>query len=176
MTGRWSVPVRFVRQPTSATCVHACLSMVTGIPVADLIARFGDSELDFRQEATVLTENGIYPVPEPLCLGDRLKRPGVYFLTVPSLNHPGAAHRVVCRIGETARIIDPNRGNKGKKYYPAGAIFSRRRLCQYNEVVFLAPLPSHGGTAARLARFGGQRSEVRSQGSEAREVHPCPSV
>lgn len=153
----WDVKVRFVRQPTSSTCVHACLAMVTGIPVDDLIERFGNHGLSNEEEATVLTENGILPVPVH-GMGDThpMIYFGVYFLTVPSLNIPGANHRIVSAISEDGKrwtSYDPNVGRKGKSYYPRNAFYSNRRPFSYSEVTFLDPLRLHKGTQDRIARF-----------------------
>jgi hypothetical protein len=60
--------------------------MVTGIPVLDLIDRFGNHGVGDDVTNTVLTEMGIYPVQMPCGLDDPLLLlQGVYLVTVPSL-------------------------------------------------------------------------------------------
>ena len=60
------ITVNFVQQPTAHTCVHSCLSMVTGVPVNDYIKRFGEAGLSFKETAIALTEAKIFPVLSPV--------------------------------------------------------------------------------------------------------------
>lgn len=118
--------VNFVQQPSSVTCVHACLAMVTGIPVESLVERFGDRGLAFDSKATVLVENKIWPVnttfrdhPFDTC--------GVYLVGTCSLNLPGKMHCVVVEASSDGyRVYDPNKGRQGKDFYVDDDIMNGR--------------------------------------------------
>lgn len=118
------IKVTPVQQPTSVTCVHACLAMVTGIPVDDLVERFGDHGIGFDEKATVLVENGIWPVnttfqPHPFspC--------GVYIVGTCSLNLPGKMHCVVVEaLPDGYKVHDPNTGREGKAAYTDDDVMS----------------------------------------------------
>jgi hypothetical protein len=119
------ISVSFVQQPTPHSCVHACLSMITGIPVESLIERFGDNGLNWAQEVTVLVENKIWPHrnidagPHPFPLE------GVYLATVPSLNIAGRSHRVVIDArSEGYTLYDPNKGRHGRSVYESAGIMT----------------------------------------------------
>jgi hypothetical protein len=161
------IRVQFVRQPTPNTCVHACLAMVTGVPVAELIARFGDQGLYRLEEATVLTEYGI--LPEPASPEDGWRFPAVYLASVPSLNRPGYLHRIVvfAHVGQRAkewRVYDPNMGISGTHYHKVRAFYRRRKEppVVYCELTRLAVLWMHRGTAERL-RLYAVREGARSR-------------
>lgn len=118
--------VNHVQQPSDITCVHACLSMITGIPVPDLVERFGNRGLSFDAKATVLVEHGIWPVnttfqPHPFdtC--------GVYIVGTCSLNWPGKMHCIVVEAsGDGYTVYDPNEGREGKESYQDEDIMSGR--------------------------------------------------
>ena len=118
--------VTHVQQPSDVTCVHSCLSMITGIPVPDLVERFGNRGLAVDSKFTVLVEHGIWPVnttfqPHPFdtC--------GVYIVGTCSLNRPGDMHCVVIEASEDGyRVYDPNEGREGKDYYRDEDVMSGR--------------------------------------------------
>ena len=147
------VQVKFVRQPSARTCVQACLSMVTGVPIADLIERLGDRGLDRETETTILTEYGIFP--ELLPVEHVWLFSGVYLMTVPSLNLLGHTHRIVVfEDGENDlwKLYDPNRGRRGVRYHSVRA-FGRKRQeppVSYTEATYLRPLRLHRGTRDRM--------------------------
>lgn len=156
VTPRWRIQVKMVRQPTPYTCVHACLSMVTGVPVRDLMERFGNHGLDRETEETVLTEYGIYP--EGLPIGMMWEFGGVRFVTVPSLNMPGHTHRIVIVQNEAAdewHVYDPNRGRAGVRHFPIRAFYRKKPEppVSYTEVTYLRPLRLHRGTEERISLY-----------------------
>lgn len=118
--------VTHVQQPSDVTCVHSCLSMITGIPVADLVERFGNRGLAVDSKFTVLVEHGIWPVnttfqshPFDFC--------GVYIVGTCSLNRPGDMHCVVVEAdGDGYRVHDPNKGREGKDWYRDEDVMSGR--------------------------------------------------
>lgn len=116
------VNFKFVQQPTPQTCVHACLSMVTGVPVGELVDRFGDKGQPFEVEAAVLIENGIFP--DARYSSGTAMPVGFYFCSAPSLNIPGGLHRIVVELNESYDFIvhDPNTGRDGVKAYPHNAL------------------------------------------------------
>lgn len=150
-----------VQQPTDVTCSHACLAMVTGLPIERLVDRFGDRSLRDEDEATILTELGILPVPmSPYMLENPMPLAGVYFLTTPSLNRPGDMHRVVAHYAheEGWTVFDPNEGRDGKQYWGRNAL----QVGPFNfcEPIYLQPLHAHQGSLERRAlyvRAGRQR-------------------
>ena len=157
----WRIQVKFVRQPTQLTCIHACLSMVTGVAVAELIERFGNHGLDRETEITVLTEYGI--MPELLPEEHAWLFSGVYLMTVPSLNMLGHTHRIVVFEDVAAnawKIYDPNRTRRGVKHHSVRA-FARKRQeppVSYTEITYLRPLRLHRGSLDRVDLYAKRRA------------------
>lgn len=160
---KWGIEVRFVQQPTPVSCVHACLSMVTGVPVRELIDRFGNHGLSNEEQATVLTEMGIVPIPVPQSGGAHpMPYGGANFITVPSLNIAGATHLCVLEYQNDRWVLfDPNYGRKGKRHYSRKALYSNRQEFSYSEVTYLHPLRLHRGTEERLDRYAKRRGVSR---------------
>jgi len=105
------------QQPNDHTCVHTCLSIVTGIPVDELIERFGDHAIGFDEIATVLVEHGLFP-RETTIESHPFYRSGIYFVSVPSLNLAGQLHQIVIEASEDGYIVhDPQAGREGKDFY-----------------------------------------------------------
>lgn len=148
------IEVRHVQQPTPHTCVHSCLSMVTGIPVNDLIARFGDVGMVDEDKATVLCEEGILPVDVPQMGGALHPLPyaGTYLLSVPSLNIPGRGHSIVCTLDDDGdwELYDPNEGREGKAFYSRHGLMAGE--VKHYVATLLVPLPKHRATQERIAR------------------------
>lgn len=112
--------MKFVQQPSELTCTSACVSMMTGIPVEQVV-----EELDH-----VLKENGGGEViPYLMSKGFEYESPeSVYqiggsngigwLLAVPSLNMMGGMHNIVAFTeGGKVHILDPNKGREDTKYY-----------------------------------------------------------
>ena len=154
-----AIQLEHVQQPTAKTCVHACLSMVTGEPVASLINRFGDRGLSVEEEITVLTEYGIFPQAVPFTFSWIVD--GVYMLTVPSLNLEGTNHCIIAyadRDEEKFILLDPNEGKEGKKAYGREALYGKDGPMAFSSPYFLQVLPDHKGTNSRLKNY-----EVRTE-------------
>lgn len=165
------IKIRHVQQISDKTCGHACLSMVTGIPIDELVARFGDLPLGDAEEAVVLTEMGILPVPI-IALGGfpGLTHAGAYFISVPSINRPGQAHRIVARAEPGWRIFDPQYGREGVNSYGPNA-FDDVDGCikHWSEAVFLHSMDAHKGTAERMDRYAARRHAAQVSREEAAE-------
>lgn len=118
--------VQFVQQPSSFTCVHACLAMVTGEDVHELVERFGDHGLSFEEKACVLVEHKLWPVNTTF-QGDPFDFCGVYLVGTCSLNWPGKMHCVVVEVNaEGYTVYDPNKGRDGMDYYNDEDVMSGR--------------------------------------------------
>lgn len=132
--------MRFENQINDKSCVHACLSMVTGIPVETLWERF-PHPMRQEDEIVVLVENKIFPVPSS-SYGPQFLRYGTYMMTVPSLNVGGALHCVLVVYNEDgAFLYDPQSGREGKKSYPLRSLMSDydepNKVTGYADVTFL---------------------------------------
>lgn len=97
-------------QPTNDTCVSACIAMVLGVPVQEVIADFHNR---LHHENVTLRD---YLYERLLCpqsyLADEyveFEDGYVYFATVPSLNTKGTFHQILfdCT-GTKLTIHDPN--------------------------------------------------------------------
>lgn len=102
-------------QPTPYACVHTCIAMLAGVPVAQVMERFPGDGMDMREtyaalEAMKLNWNAL--------VFGRLVVDAVYLASVPSLNFEGGSHAVILdsRSGEI-EVLDPNKGREGKRYY-----------------------------------------------------------
>lgn len=132
--------MKLVNQINDKSCVHACLSMVTGIPVEKLWERF-PRPMWQEDEIVVLVENKIFPVPAA-AYGPQFLRYGTYMMSVPSLNVEGALHCVLVVYNEEgAFLYDPQSGREGKKYYPLRSLMSDYdgpiKVSGYAQVTFL---------------------------------------
>jgi hypothetical protein len=148
------IEVKFVRQPTVDSCVPACLSMVTGVPVGYIIDRFEPKGTDNLRECTILTEMGILPIRcSPYAGSYYFPYQGVYMVTAPTLRSlTGSAHRLVVEsTNEKFKVFDPQKGNKGKKLYTT-RMFNNSEV-SYSEVTFLQPMPDHENTNRRLMLY-----------------------
>jgi hypothetical protein len=141
--------------------------MVTGVPVNDLLHRFGNHGLSHEEIVTVLTEYGI--LPRMIDMDEVFMADGVYFLTMPSLNIPRALHRVVAVSNDADDIIkvyDPNQGRPDKVFYEEDCLFRRMKggseRVYYSDPIFLKPLRLHRGTEERLALYA-QRALVSEE-------------
>lgn len=98
------------QQPTPVTCTQTCLAMALDVPVADVIARFGDRGMTHQEflaalEACRFTYN-------QFMLGALIVT-GCYFLTVPSLNVRGGHHKLLIHYDADAgcsgfTVFDPS--------------------------------------------------------------------
>ncbi len=148
-----TIQVQHVQQPSPVTCVHACLSMVTGIPVNDLLDRFGNHALDLETKITVLSEMGIHTTPVEGRITPQIP-PGVYFATFPSLNKTGKTHLCVIQCdGNEAQIFDPNEGREGVKHYHCAGMHGAAPYPTDYKLTLLESLRLHRGTAIRQSLY-----------------------
>lgn len=111
--------INFVQQPTSDTCTSACLAMITGVNVNDVI---DDFHMDWTSKATnpseFLSHNYVRHTVNKDVFCNRVEWGFIYLLTVASLNIDGGLHHIVLDLtGDSAIVLDPNMGKTGKKYY-----------------------------------------------------------
>ena len=93
-------------QPTPFTCTHACLAMVLGRPVADIVDEVGLHQ-GFNQK-DLLAALTRYDLMHAMTLFGALWE-GWQFVVVPSLNVRGGSHQVlVCCQGAKMRVLDPS--------------------------------------------------------------------
>ena len=95
------------KQPTSITCVQACLAMALNVNVQKVILTFGERSMNQQALTCALTQCGI--VWNQFTMGT-LMFDGWYFAVVPSLNHVGGNHQVLlCWEHETGKlkVLDP---------------------------------------------------------------------
>jgi len=169
-----TIEVKHVQQPSAVSCVHACLSMVTGIPVSELIDRFGNHGLGLDVEATVLTEMGIYPTKISTGIESQIGV-GVYFMDVPSLNLTGKMHLcVMVYDGHEMIIYDPNEGREGvKSYHPKGLHSGNSPSPSNFSFTRLESLDRHHGTDIRRVLYK-KREDVLSIDGAVRPKNPWP--
>lgn len=95
-----------VRQPSPVTCGHACVAMVTGASVEDLVGRFGDKTMNDALLAIAFAEHGVAIARD---------RPwsAVTVHVVPSLGKSGALHYIVSDTrGGREQVLDPSGGTQ----------------------------------------------------------------
>ena len=106
------------QQPSSDTCVSACIAMILNQPVSEVINDFHQEYL--RGEIDVdeyLHIRGIKCVPLMSTISTMLWD-RVYFLSVPSLNKLGYWHQVLGYFeNDKFVLLDPNKGREDKLYY-----------------------------------------------------------
>ena len=90
-------------QPNDVTCVQTCLAMALGVPVAQVVARYGDKALNQIALWHAIQECGIvanaFVYPPPVCRG-------WHFLAAPSLNMSGSEHQLLMH-------YEPDEGSQG---------------------------------------------------------------
>jgi len=146
------IKIQHVQQPTSKTCVHACLSMVTGVPVEDLVARFKDRGLTTMDDYVVLTELGILPVPIDKIMETLFPYYGVYFVSVPSANHHRKTHAMVLELtrdDDAFVLYDPNEGREGQEVYARDCFNTGNGLFSYGDIKHLQVMEGHAGNDKR---------------------------
>lgn len=117
--------IKLVQQEDSCGCVIACIAMVLGKTYQEIAGYFTDDEryrkgVNWERQLEVMAGFNIkwrfITPPEDTLYGH------VYMVTVPSLNTLSGNHAVVFDFQdeETARVLDPQNGVEGKKYYNYG--------------------------------------------------------
>lgn len=116
-----TLEIKLVQQPTADSCTSACLSMLTGIPVNEVISDFHHrwkDPNDGYDPSSYLMEKGCPFIVSRDPFNNFLVWGRVYLLTVPSLNVEGGLHHIVVDVrGEEEKVFDPNEGKEGRRYY-----------------------------------------------------------
>lgn len=115
--------MEFQQQPTPDTCTSACLAMITGLPVSQVIEEY--DHLHKAHESNpckYLLEKGV-----PFVYGsiyEQMRVCGTFLLCVPSLNIQGGNHNIIFRTWYNPddgyyykQLLDPARGREGRRYY-----------------------------------------------------------
>lgn len=109
------------KQPTADTCVSACLAMLTGAQVSDVIDEFHDDFTNVKTSPVVYLKDKLKDNPttfaySPKCYPVSPLEPNkIYLLTVPSCNERNLFHSVVVDTREvndlpSAICYDPSQG------------------------------------------------------------------
>ena len=137
-----SAIITLQKQPTSVTCVQACLAMALDVPVSEVIERFGCDAMNQQTLIHALSECGV--VFNPLLFGTFIMS-GWYFAVVPSVNIRGGNHQVLIHYdwdnGDTM-VLDPS----PRDTYAADG----RDLKSWSDLVAFRPggrLPKKGGAS-----------------------------
>lgn len=129
------------KQPTPKTCAQACIAMAIGMPVQDVISRFGDEAMDQRgllralEDCRVLHNQFVF---------SNWIATGWHFAVVPSLNMPGGNHQILVHfdsesgnwliLDPSPRIAYPENGNGLRSwselvlFVPGGRLPSRKEV------------------------------------------------
>lgn len=111
--------IELVNQPTGDSCTSACLSMLTGIDVNQVVEQFHkDWQTNQSDPSEFLSKHGIRSYAHNKVFDHRLDWGTIYLATVPSLNIEGGLHHILIDLsGDKIRVLDPNNGKEGKRYY-----------------------------------------------------------
>ena len=110
-------------QPTSDTCMAACLAMILDEPVKEIIKKYHKKLMYHEIECNDVLDD--YGLKYEKCYSlDQLEpKEGVFLLCVPSLNLEAINHQIVMEFtwdDNCFTIYDPNRKKMCKKYYEYG--------------------------------------------------------
>lgn len=115
--------IQHVQQVDKKSCVHACIAMVTGNPIEDILSAFPRPGT-MSNVGIYLAKNGIWMIPRssvtPMNYGF------VYIIDTPSRNHLGLVHSIVLdlRDSDTPLCFDPQKGREGKEFYTVEGFFT----------------------------------------------------
>lgn len=114
--------IEHIRQPTDYSCTLASIAMATRIPLVKIISIaksiFSHDPMEIGMNSmdtyNLLVRLGvkfehIWPV--------RMEFGNVYIVSVPSLNKEATLHTICIDMQELFTVLDPQKGNPGKKYY-----------------------------------------------------------
>lgn len=126
--------IKLVQQLDMSTCAHACLAMVTGESIEDIIIELGNGG-DKEKEQDGLTERALLRflvnhmiLPEARqTIGNPFYDYGVYKVAAPSLNRAGRLHSLIVtqRPKNGLSIYDPNDGREGVKWWPQNTMMDK---------------------------------------------------
>lgn len=114
--------IQFQQQPTKNSCMSACVAMISGAPVENVMLQWHDA---FHDKSAWLDDAlDFYKIP--YLYGSQRKGEllygFIYFLTVPSLNIKGGLHQVLMSLtaDRGIEVFDPNMGRPDTLYYVYG--------------------------------------------------------
>ena len=108
------------KQIDDKTCTSACIAMLTGRSIEEIIKDFHEDFLDDKIYASSYLQAQGFKVRTYPSEVKNLVYGFVYLLAVPSLNIPGGLHSIIADIREKDKdpvIYDPQEGREGKKFY-----------------------------------------------------------
>jgi len=108
--------IHFVKQPDEFSCVAACVAMVSGAPVNDILKLFPDSKgWSKKEELEALETLGCKSMQEEF---NQLHFGFTYIATAPSLNIEGGMHCIVIdATGEGDPVVYDPLKDTGLKFY-----------------------------------------------------------
>lgn len=109
--------MKLVNQIDDKTCTSACIAMITGEPIEEVISKFHKDYFTGRQRVSdYLRRKGLFA--RDMTSTERyMAFNAIYILCVPSLNQQASFHSIVADTRDTVEIHDPQKGREGKKYY-----------------------------------------------------------
>lgn len=112
--------MNLINQPTANSCTSACIAMVTGLPIGQVMQEF---HAKFRAggintyEYLDLKGVAYLKHPDLYSIGGDVDG-WAYILAVPSLNSFSEMHNIVVYTDQGhLHILDPQQGNEGKLFY-----------------------------------------------------------
>lgn len=127
-------------QPTFNTCMSACIAMVAGQPVDEVVSRWHQSFHD----KTDWLDDALDYYKIPYFYGSQRRAEllygFIYFLTVPSLNITGGLHEILVSLtaDRGIEVFDPVKGRPGAKHYVYGEVTSPYEVCLHSWCVDLS--------------------------------------
>lgn len=110
--------MRLVKQTTDWDCAFACIAMVCGVSLDDVMDVAGVTRPPLlNEEMRIIAHFQCLPTQ---VLDSALYTNRVHIVTVPSLNFEALNHAIVLTTsdeGEDAKVYDPQNGRKDKKFY-----------------------------------------------------------
>lgn len=128
------------QQPTFNTCMSACVAMVAGQPVDEVVKRWHQAFHD----KTDWLDDALDYYKIPYFYGNQRRAEllygFIYFLTVPSLNIVGGLHQILVSLtaDRGIEVFDPVKGRPGSKYYVYGEVLSDDEVCLHSWCVDLS--------------------------------------
>jgi len=113
--------IELQQQPHDDACISACLAMLMGRPVEEVVEEFHHSHFTGLLTITEYLHRNFITCSQMIAEPQTLLVGKAYLLAVPSLNYPGLNHCIILIIDDWNNefIFDPNQGREGKKHYVA---------------------------------------------------------
>lgn len=105
------------QQPTEDSCVSACIAMLTGMDVNEVVQKFHSLYLNsYMTPYEYLTDRQV--CLERLYSDSNINESNIYMVAVPNLDQIARMHSVLVdrRDGKFV-VYDPKKGCEGKRYY-----------------------------------------------------------